>query len=105
MSVVKEGSHVVIVDNSGNRRVQRVKAGKRLKHFKVLVDLAQLIGADFGTHFQVKDPKSGDLQAITDVRELTQAFLEAPATEEAAEEEEVKTPDKDNRDIVDNNQA
>ena len=95
----------MIVDNSGNRRVLTVKGGKRLKHFKVFIDLAQLIGSKFGTHFQVKDPKSGDLRAITEVGELTQAFLEAPATEEAEEEEEVKLPDRDNRDIIDNNQA
>ena len=41
---IKEGSHVVIVDNSGNRRVLKVKAGRKIKHFKVMLDLGQLIG-------------------------------------------------------------
>ena len=41
---IKEGSHVVIVDNSGNRRVIKVKAGRKIKHFKVMLDLGQLIG-------------------------------------------------------------
>ena len=42
--LVKEGTHVIIVDNSGNRRVLKVKAGKKIKHNKVMLDLGQLIG-------------------------------------------------------------
>ncbi len=115
---IKEGSNVVIVDNSGNRRVLKIKQGKRVKHFKVMLDLGQLIGKHFGTHHLVVDPKSGDIEQITDVKELTKAFLDEPmidaennGDEEGEniedEEEEVKEGDvlggKDNRDIVDNN--
>ncbi len=116
---IKEGMNVVIVDNSGNRRVLKVKAGKRIKHFKVMLDLGQLIGKHFGTHHLVVDPKSGDIEQITDVKELTKAFLDEPmldaennngeedGEEIEEDEEEVKEGDvlggKDNRDIVDNN--
>jgi len=62
----------------------------------------------------VVDPKSGDIEQITDVKELTKAFLDEPMIDEEGEdneeeEEEVKEGDllggKDNRDIVDNNSA
>jgi hypothetical protein len=41
---IKEGQNVVIVDNSGNRRVLKIKAGRKIKHFKVMLDLGQLVG-------------------------------------------------------------
>ena len=111
---VKEGTHVVIVDNSGNRRVLKVKAGRKIKHFKVMIDLTQLVDSEFGQHYQVRDPKSGELEPITDVKVLTKAFLETedlPEETGQAEEEEEKeevgdgVTNRDNRDIVDNNQA
>ncbi len=41
---------MVVVDNSGNRRVIRVRGGKKLvKHFKVMVDFGLLIGQEFAT--------------------------------------------------------
>jgi hypothetical protein len=116
-NTIKEGQNVVIVDNSGNRRVLKIKAGRKIKHFKVMLDLGQLVGKQFGSHHLVVDPKSGDIEEITDVKELTKAFLdetmfgsddEADAQEENEDiEEEVKDIEllhsKDNRDIVDNN--
>ncbi len=103
----------MILDNSSNRRVLKIKNGKKIKHFKVMIDLSSLIGTDFGIHYAVKDPKSGEIEPIKDVKTLTKAYLDedpfggnAAADEE--EEEEVKEEeiiDKDNRDIVDNNQA
>ena len=53
---------MVIVDNSGNRRVLKVKAAKKIKHNKVMLDLGQLIGTHFGSHYLVSDPKSGCLE-------------------------------------------
>jgi hypothetical protein len=37
------------------------KKKKKIKHFKVMVDLSQLRGKPFASHWQVKDPKSGEL--------------------------------------------
>jgi hypothetical protein len=78
--MIKEGTNVVIVDNSGNQRVLKVKGGggkkKPIKHFKVMLDIAQLIGTDFGVHYHVRDPKTGDLEVIQDVKVLTRAFLD-----------------------------
>jgi len=109
---------VILIDNSGNRRILKIKGAKRVKHFKVMVDLSQLLGKPFASHWQVKDPKSGELEQITDVRQLTRAYLDedpfgedgAPDEEEDGEEEkEVDAGEgvknRDNRDIVDNNQA
>lgn len=77
-----------------------------------MIDLGQLIGHPFQTHFQVVDSKSGQLEVIKDVRELTAQFLEETDFGNGGiEEEEVKESDPktqhgtDNRDIVDNNQA
>lgn len=114
---------MVVVDNSGNRRVLKVK-DKKIKHFKVMLDLGQLINTNFGVHYQVIDPKSGELQVVTDVKLLTKAFLDDVVTagggadddqgdngdEQEEQVEEVKdaiagVTGKDNRDIVDNNQA
>ena len=104
---------MIIVDNSGNRRVLRVK-DKKLKHFKVFIDLKYLIGANFGTHFAVKDPKIGDLEQITDVKLLTKAFLEDASdlvgdcgiiAQNEEDNEEEKSVKRDNRDIIDNNTA
>ena len=85
-----------------------------------MLDLGQLIGQKFGSHQLVVDPKNGDIEEITDVRELTKAFLDETMVggedeagqdenEEGVDEEELKEGDvlegRDNRNIVDNNQA
>ena len=95
---------MIIVDNSGNRKVLKVK-DRTVKHFKVNVNLGKLIGTEFGMHHQVRDSKTGYIEKITDVRLFTKAFLEEE--DDADEEEELKEalPTKDNRDINDNNQA
>ena len=36
---IKDGSTVIIVDNSGNRRVLKIKQGKKIKYFKVMLDI------------------------------------------------------------------
>jgi hypothetical protein len=74
MTRILEGTHVVIVDNAGNRRILKIK-NKVIKHFKVMLNMGQLIGTKFATHWQVTDPNSGSLEVITDVRELTKTFL------------------------------
>ena len=116
---IKEGTNVIIVDNSSNRRVLRIKHGKTIKHVKVMIDMGQLIGTEFGAHYLVVDPKSGELERIDDVKQLTKAFLDDTPIgvdpdenqeEDGEEEEEKEIPgdgvhNKDNRDIVDNNLA
>ena len=110
---------MIIVDNSSNRRVLRIKHGKKIKHVKVMIDMGQLIGTEFGAHYLVVDPKSGELERIDDVKQLTKAFLDDTPIgvdpdenqeEDGEEEEEKEIPgdgvhNKDNRDIVDNNLA
>jgi len=100
----------------------KLKGGKKVKHLKVMIDLGQLIGKPFASHWQVVDPKNGDLQEITEARVLTKAYLDEDPFGDAGEadgedgeddQEEVKdilpseegVKNKDNRDIVDNNQA
>ena len=73
---IREGTNVIIVDNSSNRRVLRIKHGKKIKHVKVMIDMGQLIGTEFGAHYLVVDPKSGELERIDDVKQLTKAFLD-----------------------------
>ena len=109
---------MILIDNSGNRRILKIKGAKKVKHFKVMLDLFQLLGKPFATHWQVKDPKSGELEQITDVRQLTRAYLDDDpfgdddAADDDVDGEEEKEVDigegvknRDNRDIVDNNQA
>lgn len=108
--MIGEGTNIIIVDNSHNRRVIKIKGKKLVKHFKVHIDLSQLIGTEFGRHYSVTDPKTGALELITDVHTLTRAFLEdevtgAGAEEEPEEEDKQGAAGKDNRDIVDNNKA
>jgi hypothetical protein len=118
LDVIQESSTVILIDNSGNRRILKIKGAKKVKHFKVMVDLSQLLGKPFASHWQVKDPKSGELEQITDVRQLTRAYLDedpfgddgaAEDEEDGEEEKEVDVGEgvknRDNRDIVDNNQA
>ena len=96
----KEGTNVIIVDNSGNRKVLRVKS-KKVKHFKVMLDLGQLIGTEFGMHYLVKDPKNGDIEQITDVKVLTRAFLEDSIEDGGVDEqEEEKVPVKGVRSVI-----
>ncbi len=84
-----------------------------------MIDLGQLVGKEYATHWRVKDPKSGEIEQITDVKELTKAYLDedpfgdvgGDGESEDDDQEEAKEVigqgviDRDNRDIVDNNQA
>jgi hypothetical protein len=67
MSIIEDQKHVIIVDNSKNRRVYRLdsKAGK-IFHYKNAIDVSQLIGKPFNTFYQIEDSKSGLLKEITD---------------------------------------
>ena len=53
--MIKDGSHVVIIDNSQNRRVTRVKSGQKQIHFKTAIDCDLLIGKSFNSFFEVTD--------------------------------------------------
>lgn len=44
-----------------------------------MIDMGQLIGQEFGTFFEVIDLKAGNLKQITDVHQMTSAFLEEDA--------------------------
>eukprot|EP00347_Sterkiella_histriomuscorum_P019556 403341185 len=93
-----------------------------------MIDLSQLIGKEWGSFFEVKDSKSGQLQQVTDVHSLTAAFLEDvdfsnganPADEEEEKQEQINTSSanqgsntininqvtgRDNRDYVDDNKS
>ena len=61
-NVITDQSTFILIDNSGNRRILKMKGAKKIKHFKVMVDLGQLLGKEFATHWRVKDPKSGELE-------------------------------------------
>ena len=86
--MIEEGTHVVIVDNSSNRRVLKIKHNKKIKHFKIIIDLGKLIRTDFGVHYQVTDPKTGELERIEDVKVLTRAFLDQDVMAGGEENEE-----------------
>lgn len=44
MNTIKNDSHVVIIDNAGNKRVMRLKANTKIQYFKVFIDCNALIG-------------------------------------------------------------
>lgn len=56
---IKEDLHVVIIDNSKNRKCFQVKKGLKVYHYKVTIDCSQLIGKDYNTFWQVTDQRSG----------------------------------------------
>ncbi|CDW89783.1 trna (adenine-n)-methyltransferase non-catalytic subunit trm6-like [Stylonychia lemnae] len=83
---------------------------RKIKHFKAMVDLGQLIGKEYGQFFEVRDSKSGELIEVTDVHQLTNQFLEDVDFGDAEENEEVKeiidpVAGRDNRDYVDDNKS
>lgn len=84
--MIEEGNRVLILDNSGNRRVLKIHKAKyfltlmtpllrKIKHFKAQIDVTPLLGKPFGSHFAIKDTKTGELEQILDPHELTKNFF------------------------------
>jgi len=67
---IKDGGFIILVDNSGNRRIVKCKGKQKFKHFKAFVDPQYLIGHPYGTFFEVKDQKTGQLVPIYDFQKV-----------------------------------
>lgn len=48
---------------------------RKIKHFKAQIDVTPLLGKPFGSHFAIKDTKTGELEQILDPHELTKNFI------------------------------
>ena len=74
-NLITEDHYVVIVDNSGNRKVVKADNG-RIHHYKCNIDLTEMVGHPFNTVFAVDDRQSGKLSVVTDPQSvLTSAFF------------------------------
>ena len=52
--LIKESDFIVMVDNSGNKRVVKANSGK-IHHHKCNVDFHQVVGKPFNTVFRISD--------------------------------------------------
>jgi hypothetical protein len=88
-NTIKPGRHVIIIDNSGNRRIMRVKPGTKQLHFKCTIDCDELIGKEYNTFWQVIDSRAGTIQQITDQKSLVKDFFlkDDPVDDNSAESE------------------
>jgi tRNA (adenine58-N1)-methyltransferase non-catalytic subunit len=94
---IKPHHFIVMVDNSGNRRVIKAGSGK-IHHHKCNIDFNFVLGKPFNTVFRVLDRASGELEVVDDPQTyLTSAFFTGIDDSESDEEM------KDNRAIVDDN--
>ena len=70
MEKIKANSHILIIDNSDNRRVYRLRGepgnSNQILHYKNCIDTNQLIGKHFNSFFMITDARSGDLEELTD---------------------------------------
>ena len=79
MNTIKNDSHVVIIDNAGNKRVMKLKADTKIPFFKVFIDCNSLIGQDYHTYWQIIETKEGRVKQITDQKELVKEFFLKPS--------------------------
>ena len=42
--LIKNNQHVILIDNSQNRRIFQIKEGQKVQHYKNMIDLNQLVG-------------------------------------------------------------
>ena len=113
MLKINEGSYFILRDNKGTKKI--LKAATRVIHHQqnCNIDLKQLIGQPFEAIYEVTDRKEGIIRQITDLAEMQSNMLvdelsleddqimgEAPKLDQKEEVER-----KDNREIIDNNQA
>lgn len=73
--IIKEGMHIVIVDNSRNRRVYIAQKGKKVQHYKNNIDMSSIIGKNFNQFFQIVDNKAGTLIEVNDHAQLVKEFF------------------------------
>ena len=94
--LVRDNSHCIIVDNSGNRRIVRIRSQHNPKqlHFKHTIDVRQLIGKPYGSFFQIIDDQEGTLVEITDQKQLVQDFFLKPAEDSGSDGEDVEPKTK-----------
>lgn len=102
---IKDGSHVIVCDNSKQKRVYQVKKDQVIEHYKCIIECNELIGKSYNTFYLVTDPskKDGKLTEITDQRSLVKEHLvESAGNFEAvddygAEDEEEEVPQGGNK--------
>lgn len=74
---IKSGRHVIIIDNSKQKRVYQVEQDKNIEHYKCTISCNELIGQKFNSFFLVTDAnkKDGKLEEITDQKQLVKEHL------------------------------
>lgn len=50
-NTIKNGQHIIIVDNSKNKRLYKLSTEKKISHYKNAIDSNQLIGKQFNSFF------------------------------------------------------
>ena len=63
---VKANKHIVIVDNSKNRRSYFITPDSKINHYKSIILTDNLIGKKYNSIFLITDPKVGSIEEITD---------------------------------------
>ena len=75
MSLIEDQKHVIIIDNSKNRRIYKIQKDAKIWHYKNCIDVNQLIGKKHNSFYQIQDSKIGTLKEITDQKELVKEFF------------------------------
>ena len=75
--IIKDGQHVIIIDNSKQKRVYKIQQDKTIEHYKTTIACNELIGQRYNGFFFVTDPgkKDGKLEEITDQKQLVKEHL------------------------------
>jgi hypothetical protein len=81
MDVIGELDHILIADTAGNRRIYKLNghdpSKNKIVHYKNLIDISQLIGKKYFTHYQIADAsnKSGKLIELTNPAHLVSEYF------------------------------
>ena len=65
---IRNETHVIIVDNSHQKRVYKIEENKMIEHYKSTICCNDLIGKPYNTFFLVTDPakKDGKIEEMND---------------------------------------
>ena len=70
MEVITDGFHYLISDNSGNKRLIKIRANKKIKHFKAFIDPTNLLNLPVGSYFVITDSKKGLCKIVDNYLEI-----------------------------------
>lgn len=72
---LKANKHIVIVDNSKNRRCYFITPDSKISHYKSIILTDNLIGKKYNSIFLITDPKVGSIEEITDSKQLVKDYF------------------------------